>query len=394
LDRKQVLSLDEAYDVYEVLGRGGFGIVRRACLLSGGPSCAVKSIPRRCQHSEELAHSEARILKCLSHVGINKLLSVCEDAEHIHLVLELVNGHELFDEIVDRVPLRETRAACIMKQVLAALQYCHDPQRSVIHRDIKPENIMINESICENMPQVKIIDWGLAIVCEDTVQTPVVGTACYLAPESLQEGRYSRASDMWSVGAVLHMLLSGGTLPEQFSSSSLLKINLLQDLGTSDAALRFLDSLLSSSACQRLTAQSASQTAWICGQASDCNNSKQDLANERVNVTDGKLVADSKHPLPLTESRQANCLGVLSVDFSLGRDDDFIIFDDFKHAQFEVGTPEKRKGNKQRSRKVEKMEKSKENYGIGEKATSWEQKTKLLGGKPDRISIQRPLLLR
>jgi serine/threonine protein kinase len=402
-----VFSLEEDYDVHEVLGRGGFGIVRRACLRTGGPPCAVKSIRKLNWHTEELAHNEARILKCLSHAAINKLLNVCEDAEHIHLVLELASGHELFDEIADRIPLRETRAACIMKQMLAALQYCHEIQRSVIHRDIKPENIMINDCIGDNVLEVKLIDWGLAIVCEDVVQTPIVGTPCYLAPESLQDGMYSRASDMWSAGAVLHMLLTGGELPEQFGAT---KNNLLQGLGISEAALSFLRGLLSSASCQRLTAQDACRNEWVCGQTSDavatyassCDVSprgQESPSTPLVNTQSDKILADLKHPPALTENQQQNQLGISSFDVTCRCDGEFMIFDDFKHDGplskhkiNEVATPDKRKNGKPRSRK---MEQCKENSSLGEKTCSWQQKTKLLSNKPDRNIMQsRPLLLR
>jgi calcium-dependent protein kinase len=287
-----------------------------------------------------------------------------------------------------------------MKQMLAALQYCHEVQRSVIHRDIKPENIMISECIRENVPQVKIIDWGLAIVCEDVVQTPIVGTACYLAPESL-DGMYSRASDMWSAGAVLHMLLSGGELPEQFGP---LKDNLLQDLGTSEAALSFLRGLLSKASCQRLTAHDACRNQWVCGQASDA--STHDISPQRqespgtpnINAQSNQILEDLKHPPALTENQQGNQVGISSFDFSCSFDGEFIIFDDFRRDGLssnnkidEVVTPDKRKNSKQRSRKME----HKENCSLDEKTCSWQQKAKLLSDKPDRNIIQsRPLLLR
>jgi len=266
-NRKQYASLEEFYDVEKnVLGSGGFGIVRKATLRAGSSVCAVKTIAKASRVAVATANQEAQILQGLVHPTICKLIDVYEDPLHIHLVLECVIGHELFEEISATRLMTESRAACIMHQVFEAMQYCHD-RRSIIHRDLKPENIMLTDSQAHPFePQVKIIDWGLAAVCHDTIETPIVGTAAYLSPEALSAGIYSSASDMWSLGAVLYALLTGGDIPLQFkpiSSSNSPQAKLLHELGTSQAACDILHSLLKCQACDRLSAASATRHPWI-----------------------------------------------------------------------------------------------------------------------------------
>jgi len=263
--RQQIVSLNEAFEIDKVLGSGGFGIVHKATLRSGGPASAVKTIAKTSHYTEAIVNTEIRTLQGLTHECICKLLNVCEDPEHFHLVLEYVPGHELFEEILPHRPMKESRAACIMRQVFQALQYCHELRPAVIHRDLKPENIMVTDGEDADKPQVKLIDFGLAAVCHDTIQTPLVGTVCYMSPEALSSGIYSRASDMWSAGAVLHMLLTGGDVPPQFKplgSSNTSQARPLHGLDTSKAAQDILNSLLKRRPEQRLTAASAVMHQW------------------------------------------------------------------------------------------------------------------------------------
>jgi len=324
--RMQIASLDDVYDVETVLGRGGFGIVQKAVLRSGGPVSAVKSIAKVSHITEAMANTEIRVLQGLNHTNICKLLAVYEDFEHVHLVLEYVHGRELFDEISSDGPMQESRAACIMKQVFVALQYCHKLDPAIIHRDVKPENIMIEDAEGSDKPQVKIIDWGLAAACRGTIETPLVGTPCYMAPESLSVGIYSRASDMWGAGAVLFSMLTGGELPQQFNplcSSNGLQASLLHEVGTSDAAQDILHGLLKRTPEQRLTATSAATHPWTMGQSS----APACIADEDVHV----------HCSP--DIVQCTSLSLTSITVSLKMEVgyDFTVFDDFEQVHLPGG---------------------------------------------------------
>jgi serine/threonine protein kinase len=250
LDPEQVVE----YAADGLLGSGGFGSVRHARLRSNGKACAVKVVPKRTLEIESLVHREVSIHRLLSHPNVCGLIDAFEDEDYLYLVLELIDGCDLLDEMLEVGRIGEGRAAEIMRQVFQALQYCHEglPGRCVLHRDIKPENIMLRKSGGDAI-DVKLIDFGMATICQEKVQTPVVGTAVYLAPESANHGLYSRASDMWSAGVVLAMMLTGeGPATARLSSQQ----------ATSVGASSLLRGLLNMDADARPSAAMAAQHAW------------------------------------------------------------------------------------------------------------------------------------
>lgn len=202
------LDFSETYEMQErVLGEGGYGTVRLARRRGSSLEVAVKIVPKSSQRACRHARREAALQKHLVHDRVCGLIDVFEDEENLYLVLEYIEGRDLFEEVVAEGPLDEASAAAIIKQLLEALQYCH-ATAGVIHKDVKPENLVIAR---DNI--AKLVDFGLAIpidVARDAQQA-VVGSEPYLAPEA-RFGEYSPASDMWSVGKVLCFLLFGDNL--------------------------------------------------------------------------------------------------------------------------------------------------------------------------------------
>lgn len=348
--RQQLANLSEAYEVDRVLGRGAFGIVQTASPRKGGLVSAVKTLAKDNHIVEAMANREIDILRALAHSNICKLLHVCEDPDHIHLVLECIDGHELFDEIFPGKPMKEPRAACIMRQVFEAVQYCHELTPAIIHRDLKPENIMVaNGSNDWDAIQVKIIDWGLAALCPGTIQTPIVGTACYMAPESVYAGIYSSASDMWSCGVILYMLLTGGHVPPQFASllsSDASEATFLDELGTSKLAQDILHSLLKREPDKRLTAAPAATHQWTMAISSP--GAPDENVPTRAQLEAGEHSARPMHtpsqgndcilsmgdcadlaPAAATGKQQ---LAVSHVELAISLGNDFVVFDDFASA--------------------------------------------------------------
>jgi len=169
------------------------------------------------------------------HPSIVKLYAFSESAEYYYLVLELMEGGELFHQIVKLTYFSENLARHVILQVAQGIRYMHE-ERGVVHRDIKPENLLFEkipivplkvpppkqfdedkEDEGEFIPgvggggigKVKIADFGLSkIVWDEQTMTPC-GTVGYTAPEIVKDERYSKSVDMWALGCVLYTLLCG-----------------------------------------------------------------------------------------------------------------------------------------------------------------------------------------
>lgn len=139
------------------------------------------------------------------HQNIVTLYDVFEDARQIYLVMELCTGGELFEAVLQRGSFSEQDAADLLAQILTMVAQCH--LKGVIHRDIKPENLLFAEP---KSLVLKLTDFGLSEFFSSPSQrfTDVVGSAYYVAPEVLRR-QYTAACDVWSVGIIGYILLSG-----------------------------------------------------------------------------------------------------------------------------------------------------------------------------------------
>lgn len=157
------------------------------------------------QEEEESFKSEMAVLRKLDHPNILKLYEVFEDQKKYFLVTEYCKGGELFDEIINKVTFSEADAANIISQVLQAVAYCHSI--GIVHRDLKPENVLIDK---EQGNILKIIDFGTSVEYDKNkdMLKAVHGTSYYIAPEVLKQN-YDERCDVWSVGVMLYILLSG-----------------------------------------------------------------------------------------------------------------------------------------------------------------------------------------
>lgn len=147
------------------------------------------------------------ILQNLSHPGVVVLEGMFETARHVFVVMEKLHG-DMLEMILSsekgRLPERITRFLVI--QILEALRYLH--LKHVAHCDLKPENVLLVSA--DPFPQVKLCDFGFArIIGEKSFRRSVVGTPAYLAPEVISSSGYNRSLDMWSVGVIMYVSLSG-----------------------------------------------------------------------------------------------------------------------------------------------------------------------------------------
>ncbi|CAK0901681.1 unnamed protein product [Prorocentrum cordatum] len=154
----------------------------------------------------EACRQEVELLKELDHPNICKLYEVFEDAAALYMVMDMCEGGELFDRIVDEELHGEAQAADLFRQIAGALRYCHETH-GIMHRDIKPENVLFTTK--EEKSPVKLIDFGIACFTRDALQNRQAGTEAYEAPEVLLRQDYSEKCDLWSLGALLFVILTG-----------------------------------------------------------------------------------------------------------------------------------------------------------------------------------------
>ncbi|XP_023659802.1 myosin light chain kinase 2, skeletal/cardiac muscle [Paramormyrops kingsleyae] len=189
-----------------LLGGGRFGRVHMCSEKTSGLKLAAKIITARNAKEKETALNEIQVMNQLSHPNVIQLYDAYEARNEVVLILEYVEGGELFERIVDESsPLTELDAMIYVKQICQGIQYMH--QMYVLHLDLKPENILCLS--CTGH-QVKIIDFGLARRYKPREKLRVsFGTPEFLAPEIVNFDFVSFPTDMWTVGVVTYMLLSG-----------------------------------------------------------------------------------------------------------------------------------------------------------------------------------------
>ncbi|XP_032872181.1 myosin light chain kinase family member 4 isoform X1 [Amblyraja radiata] len=190
----------------EILGGGRFGQVHKCVEKSTGLTLAAKIIKTRAAKQKEEVKNEIHVMNHLNHTNLIQLYDAFETKNDIILIMEYIEGGELFDRIIDEnYNLTEMDTILFVRQICEGLQYMH--QMYILHLDLKPENIL-----CVNREanQVKIIDFGLARRYKPREKLKInFGTPEFLAPEVVNYDFVSFPTDMWSLGVIAYMLLSG-----------------------------------------------------------------------------------------------------------------------------------------------------------------------------------------
>jgi len=202
-------SVEAKYEIGKELGRGGFSVVKEGTDRATGEKVAVKFIEKKFVDQEELKllGREIDIMKKVQHRNVLRLIEIYETDNALSLVMELVNGGELFYKIVDKGSYSEREARDIVRQLVEGVDYLHS--KGIAHRDLKPENLLCSES--EEGVVIKIADFGLSkAFANGSVLETSCGTPDYAAPEVLRmDGAYDKSVDLWSMGVITYVVLCG-----------------------------------------------------------------------------------------------------------------------------------------------------------------------------------------
>jgi len=205
------------YQIVEEISRGGMGVVYRALDLRLNREVALKVLPPELMADADRRQrfvQEARAASALEHPHI-AVIHAIDEADGVNFIaMELVRGEKLSD-LTARGPLPAHRALEIATEVAEGLARAHD--KGIVHRDLKPANVMLTED-----GHAKIIDFGLAklvdalsgdsggltVVKAETDPGMVMGTVTYMSPEQARGGKVDHRSDVFSLGVLLHEMLS------------------------------------------------------------------------------------------------------------------------------------------------------------------------------------------
>ncbi|XP_065333506.1 death-associated protein kinase 1-like isoform X1 [Cloeon dipterum] len=197
--------LEKYYEVGEEIGNGQSAVVRRTVEKATGRTFAAKLVRRRRKGAGD-ERREAAVLASLRHPNVVGLHETFQQAQHFVLILELVAGSELEEVLVARGGnLPEAQSRDVVRQVLQGLHYMHS--QGIAHLDLKPENVMVSG---QQPPwTVKLIDFGLSREVSGGTERALQGTPEFLAPEAVNFEPLSLATDIWSVGVITYLLLTG-----------------------------------------------------------------------------------------------------------------------------------------------------------------------------------------
>lgn len=262
------------YDIKALIGRGSFSKVVRVEHKSTKQPYAIKLIETKYKEGREVCESELNVLRRVRHTNIIQLIEVFETQDRVYMVMELATGGELFDRIIAKGSFTERDATRVLQMVLDGVKYLHT--LGITHRDIKPENLLYYHPGADS--KIMITDFGLASTRkkgDDYMMKTTCGTPEYIAPEVLIRKAYTNSVDMWALGVVSYILLSG-TMPFEDENRTRLYRQILKGKysysgepwpSVSNLAKDFIDRLLMVDPNERMTAVQALKHPWIVSMA-------------------------------------------------------------------------------------------------------------------------------
>ncbi|KAL2649862.1 hypothetical protein R1flu_017990 [Riccia fluitans] len=215
----------KTYTIGKTLGVGGFSVVKSGTNIITGEPVAIKIIDRsKYGPKDGSLEREIQVLEKVQHPNCICFKECFFTSKSVYLITELVTGGELLERVLAKGRYTEEEAATTISQVLKGVAYLHSI--GIVHRDLKLENILLKTK--DDNSVVKIADFGLSkIFVGAAILTTICGSPQYVAPEVLEVGQkrssYTPAADLWSVGVILYILLSGFSPFDDVSECALFK---------------------------------------------------------------------------------------------------------------------------------------------------------------------------
>ena len=309
------ISLSKHYELSKSLGKGTFGIVHLATHIDSKTIWACKTVSKEKAGSAniKLLEREVAILKRVHHEHIIQLKEVLETSKKMYLIMECCDGGELAALLKKRKNISETETRVIMLRLADAIAYLH--KNDTVHRDLKLENILMarNSNDPKDEFYIKITDFGLSVQkggsSHEDMMIDQCGTPIYMAPEILKNKTYSEKCDIWAMGVIMFLLLSGQAPYNAPCQDDLLNVVMDTDLTremdraglkhVSPKALDCMKGMLNVNPAHRLTASEVLDHPWLSENEkslSDIQRNVLDLMKEYHDESTGrKSEKDSKN---------------------------------------------------------------------------------------------------
>ncbi|XP_043916559.1 serine/threonine-protein kinase 17B isoform X2 [Protopterus annectens] len=300
--------------------RGKFAVVKKCIEKSTGNEYAAKFLKKRRRGQDcraEIIHEIGVLDLAKSNSRVIDLHEVYESTNEIILVLEYAAGGELFNKCVDRDDSFTENDVCrFLRQILEGVLFLH--RNGIVHLDLKPQNILLTDLTPD--AEIKIVDFGLSRrVVDGSELREIMGTPEYVAPEILNYEPISTATDMWSIGVMAYMMLTGESpflgedKQETYLNVSQVNVDYSEETftGLSQLSINFLKTVLVKNPEERATAEACLFHPWL--QEGDfmmtpCTDKSAHIFQfgEQINTAEERIVPRSfSHGLSYRENRES-----------------------------------------------------------------------------------------
>ena len=265
-------NLTKDYIIGKEIGSGKFGVIKLCTNKTTLKKYALKILCKKNMDLKdlELVRTEIEILKICQHPNIIKLYETFENSEYFYIIMEYCSGSDLFSYIEkSKFKLTEKKSCEIIFKLCRALYYIHS--YGIIHRDLKPENILMTDN--SSKADIRILDFGLSKILgpDETCNEPY-GTLSYCAPEVIKGENYNKQADLFSVGVITYLLLSG-QLPfnHKDSEKEIARLTIYEEptfkskvwKNISSEAIDFIKGMIKKNPKERFNIQQAIEHNWF-----------------------------------------------------------------------------------------------------------------------------------